>query len=34
VNAYVYLEQFWLEVILKRNSLIWFKPDRIHIKAV
>lgn len=28
VNAYVYLEQFVKEVILKKKNLIWFKPER------
>jgi cellulose synthase/poly-beta-1,6-N-acetylglucosamine synthase-like glycosyltransferase len=33
VNAYVYLEQFVKEVILKRKHLVWFKPERIAIKT-
>ncbi len=32
VNAYVYLEQFFVEVILGRKNLVWFKPERIDIK--
>ncbi len=31
VNAYIYLEQFVKEIILRRKNLIWFKPDRISI---
>jgi len=31
INAYIYLEQFVKEVILRRKNLMWFKPDRIHI---
>jgi cellulose synthase/poly-beta-1,6-N-acetylglucosamine synthase-like glycosyltransferase len=31
INAYIYLEQFVKEIILRRKNLIWFKPDRIHI---
>lgn len=31
INAYVYLEQFFKEVILKRKNLIWFKPERLRI---
>jgi cellulose synthase/poly-beta-1,6-N-acetylglucosamine synthase-like glycosyltransferase len=34
VNAYVYLEQFVKEVVFRRRNLVWFKPDRVHIKAV
>lgn len=33
VNAYVYLEQFVKEIILKRKNLVWFKPERINIKV-
>jgi cellulose synthase/poly-beta-1,6-N-acetylglucosamine synthase-like glycosyltransferase len=29
VNAYIYLEQFTKEVILRRKNLIWFKPERL-----
>jgi cellulose synthase/poly-beta-1,6-N-acetylglucosamine synthase-like glycosyltransferase len=29
VNAYVYLEQFVKEVILKRKNLVWFQPERV-----
>lgn len=32
INAYVYLEQFFKEIILKEKNLIWFKPDRVIIK--
>lgn len=32
VNAYIYLEQFVKEVVLKRKNLVWFKPDRVDIK--
>lgn len=31
VNAYIFLEQFVKQVILKRNSLSWFKPERLRI---
>ena len=31
INAYIYLEQFVKEIILRRKNLIWFKPDRISI---
>lgn len=33
VNAYIFLEQFIKEVILKRKNLIWFKPERVEIEA-
>ncbi len=31
INAYIYLEQFIKEVILRRKNLVWFKPERTHI---
>jgi cellulose synthase/poly-beta-1,6-N-acetylglucosamine synthase-like glycosyltransferase len=31
VNAYIYLEQFVKEVILRKRNLIWFQPERVHI---
>jgi poly-beta-1,6-N-acetyl-D-glucosamine synthase len=33
VNAYVYLEQFFVEMVMKRKNLVWFQPDRVEIKA-
>jgi len=33
VNAYVYLEQFVKEVLLKRKNMVWFKPDRVKINS-
>ena len=33
VNAYIYLEQFIKEIILRRKNLVWFKPDRVSITA-
>ncbi len=32
INAYIYLEQFVKEVILKEKNLIWFKPERVDIR--
>ncbi len=32
INAYIYLEQFAKEIILRRKNLVWFKPERIGIK--
>ncbi len=32
VNAYIYLEQFIKEVVLRRKNLIWFKPERLNIR--
>lgn len=29
VNAYIYLEQFVVEIVLKKNNLVWFKPERV-----
>jgi hypothetical protein len=31
VNAYVFLEQGVKEIILKRNNLVWFHPERIKM---
>lgn len=32
INAYIFLEQFVKEVLLKQKNLVWFKPDRVEIK--
>jgi cellulose synthase/poly-beta-1,6-N-acetylglucosamine synthase-like glycosyltransferase len=29
INAYIYLEQFVKEVLMRKKNLIWFKPDRV-----
>jgi cellulose synthase/poly-beta-1,6-N-acetylglucosamine synthase-like glycosyltransferase len=29
LHSYIFLEQFFKEVILRRKNLVWFKPDRI-----
>ena len=31
VNAYIFLEQFFKEVVLKKRNLFWFKPQRTEI---
>jgi cellulose synthase/poly-beta-1,6-N-acetylglucosamine synthase-like glycosyltransferase len=31
INAYIYLEQFIKEIILKKKNLVWFKPERVKI---
>lgn len=31
INAYIYLEQFVKEIILRRKNLVWFKPERVSI---
>ncbi len=31
VNAWIYLEQFTKEVVLKRKNMAWFHPDRVRI---
>ena len=28
VNAWVFLEQFWKEIVLRRTNLTWFHPER------
>lgn len=27
-NAYLFLEQFWVEIIMKKKNLVWFQPVR------
>ena len=34
VNAAIFLEQFFKEVVLRRKNLIWFKPERVQIKNI
>lgn len=31
LNAYIFLEQFWKEIILRRSNLVWFHPERREI---
>ncbi len=31
VNAWIYLETFFTEVVLKRKNMVWFKPERIRL---
>lgn len=31
VNAYVFLEQFWKEVVLRQTNMVWFHPERREI---
>lgn len=31
INAYIYLEQCFKEVIRRQKNLVWFKPDRVSI---
>ncbi len=31
VNAWVFLEQFFKEILLRRKNLVWFHPDRVKI---
>lgn len=33
IHSYVFLEQFVKEVIFRKKSLVWFKPDRIKIQT-
>lgn len=33
VNAYIYLEQFFKEIVLQRKNLIWFKPERFSMPS-
>jgi cellulose synthase/poly-beta-1,6-N-acetylglucosamine synthase-like glycosyltransferase len=31
INSYVFIEQFFKEILLRRKRLIWFKPARVNI---
>ena len=31
VNAWIFIEQFFQEIVFKRKNLIWFKPNRVEI---
>jgi cellulose synthase/poly-beta-1,6-N-acetylglucosamine synthase-like glycosyltransferase len=33
INAYIFLEQFWLEIIRKKTNLVWFQPKRREMLA-
>ena len=33
INAWLFLESFFKEVILNRKNLVWFKPERIRIEV-
>ena len=33
VNAFIFLEQFWKEIILRRSNLVWFHPERREIAS-
>lgn len=33
VNAYIYLEQFVKEILLRRKNLVWFKPERVAMEV-
>ena len=33
INAYIYLEQFYFEIILKKKNLKWFKPERFVFES-
>lgn len=33
VNAYIFLEQFFKEIILRKKNLYWFKPERVKMKS-
>jgi cellulose synthase/poly-beta-1,6-N-acetylglucosamine synthase-like glycosyltransferase len=33
INAYIFLEQFWFEIVQKRSNLVWFQPKRREISV-
>jgi len=32
INAWLFLETFFIEIILNKRNLVWFKPERVNIK--
>lgn len=34
INTYIFLEQFILEVVLRKKKMVWFKPDRVSIDSM
>jgi cellulose synthase/poly-beta-1,6-N-acetylglucosamine synthase-like glycosyltransferase len=28
VNAFIFLEQFWIEIVRKQTNLVWYQPER------
>ena len=32
INAWIFLEQFWKEIVLQKSNLVWFHPERREIK--
>lgn len=34
VNAWVFLEQFWKEIVLQKTNLVWFHPERRENKTI
>lgn len=33
INIYIFLEQFWIEIIQKKSNLVWFQPKRREINT-
>jgi cellulose synthase/poly-beta-1,6-N-acetylglucosamine synthase-like glycosyltransferase len=33
VNALIFLEQFWKEIVMRKKNLVWFHPERRNIHA-
>ncbi len=31
INAWIFLEQFLKEIVLGKQNLVWFQPDRVNI---
>ncbi len=31
VNSFVYLEQFFKEIIIRRRNMVWFQPERVSV---
>jgi hypothetical protein len=34
VTAYIFLEQFVKEVILRKREMVWFKPERVSLDGL
>ena len=31
INSYIFLEQFFKEIVLRQKNLVWFKPERVSV---
>ena len=31
VNSYIYLEQFFKEIVVRKRNMIWYRPERVYV---